>query len=791
LDGVNAEIAAGHLPGFDWHKYDQNGDGIIDRLFIVHAGYGEEENLTLLNRTLGNGGYGEGAIWSHSSAIATYSVTTDIAASPYIIMPENGGIGVFAHEFGHNIGADDLYSYGDAEASSGFWTLMSDDWTGYPIGFQPPSLDPLHLDGFGWLNPIVISDTSQVYDFYLGQTSEFPVSQAKGMDLYRGARIELPDQNIPLPAPIWQGSYYWWGGAENLANGRMTTKNPIAIPSGTVTPTLTFDLAYDLEQGWDFMWVQVSENKTTWHTLTNANTTCEHDPSWIGENYGFPADMCAAGVGGFTGYNADFPAPQAQTFDLGAYKGKSVYLRFWYMTDWGTVYSGPFVDVVKVQQGTTELFSDNAENGDGKWDYVSPWVRSDGKLMYSHNFYLQWRNTNANGGFDSSLGDPRFRYGPANTGMLVWYNDSRYTDNNIFSSLTGLSTLNDYPGFGPKGMELVVDANPYPYRDPVVLDRYYPNEAANVPSRSLMRDATFHLENSVDFTMKPPATVNDPQAFKGRPAVSVFHDALGYYPGMEFTPGSALQTNRWMTAQWDASVVMPAKAHYGLKAPGYTNGTRARFFCSIDAGSGQVLCYGYAAGLGYDGGTGNPGDTNVQYGWHVQVLDEAADHTWAHVRVWNSAQSVDTQISRSTATVLAGDVVKYQVDFRNTGSPTGFFACVGFDPSKMQVVPGSGSSNMYYLPTCGGITAKSEADLKAQALSTKDLALAKGLGVFVDNVVTGSNVHMNVSMEALADGAVLGGPGLAQVTTKDGKELYTPVTTSLISTNVFMPLVNK
>ena len=42
-------------------------------------------------------------------------------------------------------------------------------------------------------------------------------------------------------------------------------------------------------------------------------------------------------------------------------------------------------------------------------------------------------------------------------------------------------------------------------------------------------------------------------------------------------------------------------------------------------------------GLGYNGGTGNPGEVNGQYGWHVQVIEEAADHTWAKVKIWNAA----------------------------------------------------------------------------------------------------------------------------------------------------------
>ena len=50
----------------NWADYDTNKDGVIDRLWIVHAGYGEEDNTTLMNRT----SYGEAAVWSHSSAVS-------------------------------------------------------------------------------------------------------------------------------------------------------------------------------------------------------------------------------------------------------------------------------------------------------------------------------------------------------------------------------------------------------------------------------------------------------------------------------------------------------------------------------------------------------------------------------------------------------------------------------------------------------------------------------------------------------------------------------------------------
>jgi immune inhibitor A len=586
LDAVNA--ISNTIPGFDWANYDRDGDGIIDRLWIVHSGYGEEDSTTLLNRT----DYAEASLWSHSSALTPpYEVAPGIFAGPYIMMPENGGIGVFAHEYGHNLGADDLYAYGPGETSAGFWTLMADDWTGYPIGFEPPAVDPWHLDNWGWLEPFVITDTTKVYEVTLGQASRFPNKEG----MYRGAKIVLPEGVVDLPVPVWQGNYYWWGGKLNLSNAMMTTKGAHCHPRGRVA-TLSFDLVYDIEDGWDFLWIQASPvyspepSGVAWDTLTNENTKCEHDPDWIGGLYGFPKDLCGAGLGGFTGYNPNWPEPETQVFDLSKYAGQSIYLRFWYMTDWATLYSGAFLDNVKVTAETTVLFEDDAEAGDAKWVYEAPGCAVTGPSRFTHNFYLQWRNVNENGGYDSALGESRWRFGPANTGLLVWYNNNFYTDNEIFHYLY------DYPGFGPKGRMLVVDSHPEPYRDPDYVTSY-PNEGANIAHRGLMRDAPFTLQDTVPFTHTDPYRPGAKQhSYPGRPAVSEFHDSMGYYPGAESTRFAA-HTKRpgWMTKQWDASVVVPSLEFYGIKAPGYTGEYRTFRLWLLDCitsgpYTGYLLC---------------------------------------------------------------------------------------------------------------------------------------------------------------------------------------------------------
>jgi hypothetical protein len=51
-----------------------------------------------------------------------------------------------------------------------------------------------------------------------------------------------------------------------------------------------------------------------------------------------------------------------------------------------------------------------------------------------------------------------------------------------------------------------------------------------------------------------------------------------------------------------------------------------------------MSAWSYAAGLGYDGGTGNPRSVKGQYGWHVQIISQT--NMTATVRIWNAPYSV-------------------------------------------------------------------------------------------------------------------------------------------------------
>lgn len=121
-----------------------------------------------------------------------------------------------------------------------------------------------------------------------------------------------------------------------LYSGAANEMDRFAIFETTGGGTLSFDTIYDIENEWDFGFVQVStDNGVTWTTLTNADTTSIIDPN------GYPAikDQLGAGFTGISGTGLE-PEWVNETFDLSAYAGQSILVGFRMMTDWGSLGNG-------------------------------------------------------------------------------------------------------------------------------------------------------------------------------------------------------------------------------------------------------------------------------------------------------------------------------------------------------------------------------------------------------------------------------------------------------------------
>ena len=158
LNIINDEI--------DLADFDNDGDGVLDGLAVIHQGTGQEYS----------GAVDE--IWSHSSVI--YGMSFDgIQVRRYTIEPEllNGNgemakIGVICHEFGHNLGSPDFYDsdYYESDgyySGTGVWDLMaSGAWNGNS-GDRPAGINMWQKIQCEWVTPIVLDSTQTV----VGMTS--------------------------------------------------------------------------------------------------------------------------------------------------------------------------------------------------------------------------------------------------------------------------------------------------------------------------------------------------------------------------------------------------------------------------------------------------------------------------------------------------------------------------------------------------------------------------------------------------------------------------------------------
>jgi immune inhibitor A len=135
-------------PSVNFAPYDNDGDGSIEALIIIAAGSGGE--------VTGN----TDDIWSHKWSIAPRSVD-GVTAQGYFMAPEDGRVGVMAHELGHLLlGQPDLYDTDYSSRGTGRWDLMAGgswnnngDTPAHPVAYVKAKV--------GWVNVNTIVNAAQ------------------------------------------------------------------------------------------------------------------------------------------------------------------------------------------------------------------------------------------------------------------------------------------------------------------------------------------------------------------------------------------------------------------------------------------------------------------------------------------------------------------------------------------------------------------------------------------------------------------------------------------------------
>ncbi len=135
-------------PFVNFAQYDNDGDGIVEALIVICAGTGAEVS--------GNGN----DFWSHKWNISPKSVD-GVKIDRYFMAPEDGKVGVMAHELGHLLlGLPDLYDTDYSSRGTGSWDLMAGgSWNN--AGNTPAHPTAWCKVRCGWVDPTVIFNGSQ------------------------------------------------------------------------------------------------------------------------------------------------------------------------------------------------------------------------------------------------------------------------------------------------------------------------------------------------------------------------------------------------------------------------------------------------------------------------------------------------------------------------------------------------------------------------------------------------------------------------------------------------------
>ncbi len=509
---------AAENPTFDWSLYDRENpygivpggfnqpDGYVDHLILVHAGADE---------SAGGGAQGNDAIWAHSSNIQESASGgpgggpgmmvpgtagkgpqgKGIWVSNYTINPEDGDIGVFCHEFAHDLGLPDEYDYTPSsptgDATSGFWTLMSSgSWLGkeWGLGSKPAPMNVWDKTALGFIAPKEVKS---------GTTATVTLQPAAtGNATDSGVRISLPKARHTVTLSGDKKTSQWYAGMGNGLDRTLTSTKALAVPRHG---KLTMRTWYDIEPGYDWGFVYVSsDGGKHWKTVRSPGHTMTASP----------------GVYGLTGADVtDWRRPIS--YDLSAYGGKKVLVRFRYTTDGSTYYRGWELAGVKIGAHSLQAT-----------DYVSRgWMRARGVVaqMTERYYMAEYRTYD---GFDASLRygyqlDPGatganvvdwFAYDP---GLVLIYRDTFYSDNDVASH------------YGVGGW-MVVDGRPQP--DSVTYDT---STVGYWRPRIQVRDAALGLDTSADqsiyFQDKERGVDVGQATAPGKPAQPLFNDAGHYW----------------------------------------------------------------------------------------------------------------------------------------------------------------------------------------------------------------------------------------------------------------------
>ncbi len=142
-------------PDVDYSQYDNDSDGNVDGVVIIHQGPGQESSGDVNDIWSHRWSLTGGSWWGDGTGPRNYDGVTidDYSMQPeYNSSPGDSTVGVFIHEYGHVLGLPDLYdtNYSGTDGV-GAWSVMAGgSWGGG--GARPVPFLAWEKDQLGWIN---------------------------------------------------------------------------------------------------------------------------------------------------------------------------------------------------------------------------------------------------------------------------------------------------------------------------------------------------------------------------------------------------------------------------------------------------------------------------------------------------------------------------------------------------------------------------------------------------------------------------------------------------------------
>jgi hypothetical protein len=207
---------------------------------------------------------------------------------------------------------------------------------------------------------------------------DYPVERRSAVHQYAADYVELTGEGNLLiafqgntraklvPREAHSGQYAWWSNRGDDSDAMLTRALDLRSLSSA---TLQVWMWYDIEEDWDYAYVEIStDGGLTWDVLTGPSSTTSN-PN--GNSFG-PA---------YTGQSDGWIE---ERFDLGAYAGHEVLLRFEYVTDDAVNRTGWLIDDVRIP----ELgYDDDMESDTGEWQ-ADGFVYSDNQVSQRYRVQL-------------------------------------------------------------------------------------------------------------------------------------------------------------------------------------------------------------------------------------------------------------------------------------------------------------------------------------------------------------------------------------------------------------------